>query len=199
MEVILLQRVEKLGQMGDVVSVKPGYARNYLIPKGFADRASQERIAQFEKIRKQLEAENLKLKTEAEAVAKKMAGLTLTFIRTAGDAGHLYGAIRTNDVSQAVTEAGFTITKDQVRIATPIKTLGLHEIGVALHPDISVPVRLNIALSEEEAKLQLQEEAKAAEKAEKKAKPAAKKAKKEEAAAESEAEAEQENKDSEEK
>ena len=155
MDVILLQRVEKLGQMGDIVTVKPGFARNYLIPKGFADRATKERLAHFETMKKQLEADNLKQKQDAEAVAKNMEGLTLTFIRSAGDTGHLYGSVRTQDIAESVIDAGFTIARTQVHIETPIKTLGLHTVYVILHPEVRVNVTLNIAKTDEEARNQL--------------------------------------------
>jgi large subunit ribosomal protein L9 len=158
MEVILLSRVEKLGQMGDVVSVKPGFARNYLIPKGFANRATPARIAEFEKMKIHLEAQNLKLRAEAEAISAKMLDLLITFIRSAGETGNLYGSVRTRDISDAVQEAGFTINKNQVHIEHPIKTLGLHTVYIILHPEVRVPIKLNIALSEEEALQQLQVE-----------------------------------------
>jgi LSU ribosomal protein L9P len=155
MDVILLQRVEKLGQMGDIVTVKPGFARNYLIPKGYADRATKERLAHFETMKKQLEAENLKQKQEADAVAKKMEGLTLTFIRSAGETAQLYGSVRPQDIAEGVIDAGFTISRTQVHIETPIKTLGLHTVYVVLHPEVRVAVTLNIAKTEEEARNQL--------------------------------------------
>lgn len=155
MDVILLRRVPKLGQMGDIVNVKPGYARNYLVPQGLADRATHERIEHFKHIKAQLEADNLKLKQDADKVATKMEGLTLTFIRTAAETGALYGSISTKEIAKAVTESGFTLTRKQVIIEKPIKSLGLHTIYVDLHPDVIVPVTLNIALTKEEARAQL--------------------------------------------
>ncbi len=170
MEVILLQRVEKLGIMGDIVTVKPGYARNHLIPKGFADRATKDRIEHFETMKKQFEAENLKKREEAQKIATKMKDLVLEFIRSAGDTGNLYGSIRRKDIAIAVTEAGYSIHKDQVQIPEPVKTIGLHTIEIQLHPEVSIPAILNIAMTAEEAKLQLRGETKEdVEKAEKKA------------------------------
>jgi large subunit ribosomal protein L9 len=151
MEIILRKRVEKLGQMGDVVNVKPGYARNFLLRRGLADIATREKIAEFETQRAQLEADNLQLKKEAEAVANKMQGLSINLVRPAGDTGLLYGSVRSKDIAEAVTAAGFTINRDQVRIQNPIKTLGLHQVQVSLHPEVSVAVTLAIALSEVEA------------------------------------------------
>lgn len=156
MEVILLKRVPKLGQMGDIVNVKPGYARNYLLPHGVADRATEERIKYFESVKTQLEAENLKAREDADKVAAKMQDLMLTFIRTAAETGALYGALSTREISDAVTEAGFTIERRQIMIEAPVKTLGLHTVYVVLHPEVHVPVTLNIALSQEEARAQLQ-------------------------------------------
>lgn len=166
MEVILLQRVEKLGQMGDIVSVKPGHARNHLIPKGFADRATKDRIAHFESMKKQFEADNLKKRDEAQKIASKMTDVVLEFIRPAGDTGNLYGSIRRKDIAVAVTEAGFSITKNQVQISEPVKTIGLHTIAIQLHPEVSTPVILNIAMTDEEAKMQLKGETPADEEAE---------------------------------
>ena len=160
MEVILLQRVDKLGMMGDIVTVKPGYARNFLIPKGFADRATKDRIEHFEQMKKQFEAENLKKREEAEKIASKMQDLVIEFIRSAGETGNLYGSIRRKDIALAVTEAGYSITKDQVQITEPVKTIGLHTIDIRLHPEVSTPVTLNVAMTEEEAKLQLRGETK---------------------------------------
>lgn len=151
MEVILLQRVEKLGQMGDVVRVRPGYARNYLIPQNIATRATKEKLDEFKQRRAQLEAQNLKLKKEAESVAEKMAGLMVVIIRQAGESGQLYGSVRPSDISEAVTKAGFTVFSHQVKLSEPIKTLGLSSVKVLLHPEVYVDVVLNIALSQEEA------------------------------------------------
>ncbi|NCP61782.1 MAG: 50S ribosomal protein L9 [Alphaproteobacteria bacterium] len=155
MEVILLQRVEKLGHMGEIVTVKPGYARNHLIPKGFADRATKDRIAHFEAMKKQFEADNIKKLDEAQSIAKKMEGLVVEFIRPAGDTGNLYGSIRRKDIAQAVSEAGFSISKSQVQIAEPVKHIGIHTVSIQLHPELSASVVVNVAMTSEEAKLQL--------------------------------------------
>ncbi len=154
MQIILLRRVEKLGQMGDVVAVKPGFARNFLLPKGYAVRASKENLAEFEAKRAQLEAENLKHKQDAEKVAAKMNGLSIVIIRAAGESGHLYGSIRPQDVAEQVTKEGFTINRTQVLLDQPIKELGLHKVRIALHPEVAEWITVNVALSEEEAKLQ---------------------------------------------
>lgn len=151
MRVILKQRVEKLGQMGDVVEVKAGYARNFLLPSGRADRATEQKIAEFEAQRAQLEAHNLALRQEAEAVASKMEGLKVILVRSAGESGHLYGSVRSTDLAEVVTAAGFTISKHQVRIEKPIKELGIHKICIVLHPEVNAKVTLNIGLTEEEA------------------------------------------------
>lgn len=155
MEVILLQRVEKLGQMGEIVTVKPGHARNHLIPKGYADRATKDRIAHFEAMKKQFEADNIKKLDEAQGIAKKMNGLVVEFIRSAGDTGNLYGSIRRKDIAQAVTEAGFSITKGQVQISEPVKHIGVHKIDIQLHPELLTSIIVNVAMTSEEAKLQL--------------------------------------------
>jgi large subunit ribosomal protein L9 len=151
MEVILLQRIGKLGQMGDVVTVKDGYARNYLLPQKKALRATDNNRKHFEAQRAQLEATNLEQKKEAEAVAAKLAGQTFTAIRTAGDTGQLYGSVSTRDISDAVTAGGFTISRNQVVMDKPIKALGLHKIQIQLHPEVTVEVTLNVARTEEEA------------------------------------------------
>ena len=154
MEVILLERVGRLGQMGDVVNVKDGYARNFLLPQKKALRATQENRARFETERAQLEANNLELRKEAEAVAEKLEGQIFVAIRSAGDTGQLYGSVSTRDIAQLVTEGGFTIERRQVVLERPIKTLGVHEINVALHPEVIVKVGLNVARSEDEAQRQ---------------------------------------------
>jgi len=154
MEIILLERIGRLGQMGDVVTVKDGYARNFLLPQKKALRATDKNRARFETQRAQLEANNLELKKEAEAVAKKLEGQIFTAIRSAGDTGQLYGSVSTRDISDLVTEGGFTIERRQVVMERPIKTLGLHDISVALHPEVLVKVMLNVARSEDEAKRQ---------------------------------------------
>lgn len=155
MEVILLERIEKLGQMGDVVQVKPGYARNYLLPQKKALRATKGNLEGFETHRGQLEADNLKRRDEAEAVAKTMQGLTVTLIRQAGDSGQLYGSVTARDIAAAVSEAGFTVDRGQVQQDRPIKALGMHPARVALHPEVDVIVTANVAQSDEEAEAQL--------------------------------------------
>ncbi len=141
MQVILLQRIGRLGQMGDVVNVKDGYARNFLLPQKKALRATEDNRAHFESQRAQLEANNLELKKEAEAVAEKLEGKIFVAIRSAGDTGQLYGSVATRDIAEAVTAGGFTIDRQQVILERPIKTLGLHKTRVALHPEVIVNVR----------------------------------------------------------
>ena len=154
MDVILLERIEKLGQMGDVVAVKPGFARNFLLPQKKALRATKENIELFETRRAQLEAENLSRKTEAEAVAEKLGGLSVTLIRQAGDSGQLYGSVTARDLSDAVTEAGVTIARQQVQLDKAIKVLGIYPVRVRLHPEVIVEVTANVARSTEEAEQQ---------------------------------------------
>ncbi|MGP6085912.1 50S ribosomal protein L9 [Antarctobacter jejuensis] len=154
MQVILLERVAKLGQMGDVVDVKPGFARNYLLLQGKALTASKENIAQFEEQKAQLEARNLETKTEAEALAERLGGQQFVVIRQASDGGNLYGSVTTRDAAEVATAEGFTIDRKQVLIRTPIKELGLHEVEVHLHPEVMVAITLNVARSPEEAELQ---------------------------------------------
>lgn len=154
MQVILLERIGRLGQMGDVVTVKDGYARNFLLPQKKALRATQENIAHFETQRAQLEANNLERRKDAEAVAAKLEGKTFTAIRSAGDTGQLYGSVSTRDLADAITAGGFTIDRRQVVLERPIKTLGLHETKVQLHPEVIVKVTINVARSEEEAERQ---------------------------------------------
>lgn len=154
MEVILLQRIGKLGQMGDVVNVKDGYARNFLLPQKKALRATKDNLARFEQQRAQLEANNLELKGEAQAVAEKLAGKSFIAIRQAGDTGQLYGSVSTRDMAEVITAGGFTVERRQVVLDRPIKTLGLHDISIALHPEVVVKVTLNIARSEDEAQRQ---------------------------------------------
>ena len=154
MQVILMERIEKLGQMGDQVNVKPGYARNFLLPKGKAVRATNSNKERFEKDRAQLEAENLKLKSEAEAVAGKMDGVKIILVRQAGDGGQLYGSVNARDVADTLKEDGFTVGRNQVRLDQPIKTLGLHSVLVSLHPEVSVSITANVARSVEEAEIQ---------------------------------------------
>ena len=154
MQVILMERIEKLGLMGEVVNVKPGYARNYLLPQGKARRATQDNIALFEQQRGQLEAENLKRRDEAEKVGARLEGLTVTLIRQAGESGQLYGSVNARNLAEAVTEAGFTITHEQVSRDHSIKTLGLHPIQIRLHPEVSATIAANVARSEAEAETQ---------------------------------------------
>lgn len=154
MEVILLERVEKLGQMGDIVRVKPGFARNYLLPREKALRATEANKKAFETTRAQLEADNLKRRQEADAVGAKLDGLTVDLIRQAGEAGHLYGSVNARDIAGAVTDAGFSINRGQVALTSPIKTLGLFDVIVSLHPEVSVSVTVNVARTAEEAAIQ---------------------------------------------
>jgi large subunit ribosomal protein L9 len=152
--VVLLERIEKLGQMGQVVNVKPGFARNYLLPQKKAMRATKANLAYFETQRAQLEAANLNRKAEAEVVAAKLGGLRVVVIRQAGESGQLYGSVSSRDIAHAVTEAGFTIERHQVALDHTIKTLGLHQIRVALHPEVAVTISANVAQSAEEAEMQ---------------------------------------------
>ena len=153
-ELILLERVEKLGQMGQLVKVKPGYARNYLLPQKKAMRATKENLTYFERQRAQLEANNLQRRTEATEVGGKIEGLTVVIIRQAGESGQLYGSVSARDIADAVTGAGFTIEKRQVVLDRPIKNLGLHVVKVVLHPEVSVTITANVAQSAEEAEMQ---------------------------------------------
>ncbi|AQU86886.1 50S ribosomal protein L9 [Komagataeibacter xylinus] len=153
-ELILLQRVEKLGQMGEIVTVKPGYARNFLLPQGKAIRANAHNRERFERERVQLEAQNLKNREEAERLSERMHGLSVILIRQAGDSGSLYGSVTTRDIAEAATKAGLTITRNQVILPEPIKQLGLYDVSVALHPEVSMQVTVNVARSEEEAERQ---------------------------------------------
>jgi len=151
MEVILLERMGRLGQIGDVVTVKDGYARNFLLPQGKALRASDANRERFESERTQLEAHDLERKGEAEAVAEKLNGKSFIVIRQAGDNGQLYGSVSTRDIATAVTEGGFTIERRQVQLDKPIKMLGLHEVRVALHGEVVPHVVVNVARTEDEA------------------------------------------------
>ena len=153
-ELILLERVEKLGQMGQLVKVKPGFARNYLLPQKKALRATKENLAYFESQRAQLEANNLQRKSEATEIGGKLEGLTVVIVRQAGESGQLYGSVSARDIADGVTEAGFTIEKRQVVLERPIKTLGLHPVKIVLHPEVSVTVTANVAQSAEEAEMQ---------------------------------------------
>lgn len=154
MDVILLERVAKLGQMGDVVSVKDGYARNYLLPQKKALRATPENIKAFEAQKAQLEARNLETRKEAEAMAERLAGQQFVVLRSASETGALYGSVSPRDAAEAATEAGFSLDRRQVALTKPIKELGLHEVVVNLHPEVSVTIVINVARSLEEAELQ---------------------------------------------
>jgi large subunit ribosomal protein L9 len=151
MEVILLERIEKLGQMGDVVNVKPGFARNFLLPQKKALRASKDNLVFFEKQRVQLEALNLKRRDEAQAVADKMNGLSVLMVRQAGESGQLYGSVSGKDVADAIKAAGYTVERRQVNLDNPIKTLGTYAVRVSLHPEVNLTVTVNVARSQEEA------------------------------------------------
>ena len=155
MQIILLERIEKLGQMGDLVNVKPGYARNYLLPQGKALRANKTNMERFETERSQREADNLTQRSEAEAEAKKMDGLAVNMVRAASEMGQLFGSVTSRDIADAVTETGFSIDRSQVVMDRAIKTLGLTEARVRLHPEVSVSVIVNIARSLAEAETQL--------------------------------------------
>ena len=154
MQVILLERVAKLGQMGDVVNVKPGYARNYLLPQGKALRASDDNIKSFEHRKAELEAQNLETRKEAQAVADKLDDASYVVIRQASDGGALYGSVSPRDVADLLAEAGVQVEKRQIVIATPIKTLGLHKALINLHPEVEVEIGLNVARTVEEAEVQ---------------------------------------------
>lgn len=154
MQVILLERVESLGQMGDVVTVRPGYARNFLLPRQKALRATAENVRYFDGQKKVLEAENLKRREEAEKVAKKADGLKVVVIRQASEAGQLYGSVTARDIADAIEAKGVKVGKEQVRMERAYKLLGLYPVKVALHPEVIVEVTLNIARSAEEAKIQ---------------------------------------------
>jgi large subunit ribosomal protein L9 len=154
MDVILLERVEKLGQMGDVVKVKDGYARNYLLPRQKALRATKQNLTRFESGRVELETQNLERRNEAEAVAGKMDGTRVVLVRQASDMGQLYGSVSARDVAEALAEAGFQTGRQQVVMDRPIKTLGIHSLRVVLHPEVVVTVEANVARSEAEAEQQ---------------------------------------------
>jgi large subunit ribosomal protein L9 len=154
MEVILLERIEKLGQMGDTVRVKPGFARNYLLPQKKALRATKDNMARFEHQRADLEARNLERRKEAEQVAVKMEGVSVVLVRQAGDTGQLYGSVSARDVMEGLEAANMKIERRQVVLDRPIKTLGVHKVRIALHPEVSVSVDVNVARSEAEAEAQ---------------------------------------------
>ncbi len=154
MQVILLERIERLGKMGDVVKVKPGFARNFLLPLKKALRATPENLAYFETQRTRLEAVNQTHREEAEAAAKRLDGQTVVLLRQAGESGQLYGSVTTRDIGTALAEAGFTIERRQVNLAAPIKALGIYPVRIALHPEVAATVSVNVAKSGEEADAQ---------------------------------------------
>lgn len=154
MQVVLLERVEKLGQMGEVVKVKNGFARNFLLPRGKALRATKANIEQFEAQRAQLEARNLERKGEAGKVASKLDGKVFAVLRQAGETGLLYGSVNTRDIAAAVTEGGYSIDRNQVVLDTPIKTVGMHEVKIQLHPEVRSKITLNVARNADEAERQ---------------------------------------------
>lgn len=154
MQVILLERVAKLGQMGEVVKVKDGFARNFLLPQGKALRANAANIAKFEGQKAQLETRNLETRTEAAKLAETLDGATFIVIRSASDGGALYGSVTTRDAAEAATDGGFSVNKGQVVLNAPIKELGIHDVSVVLHPEVTATIRLNVARSPEEAELQ---------------------------------------------
>ncbi len=154
MNVILLERIERLGQMGDVVSVKPGFARNFLLPQKKALRATDQNKKAFEAQRAQLEAVNLERRSEAEDIAGRMDGLSVVIVRQASDSDQLYGSVTVRNIAQAISDAGFTVDSKQVQLDRPIKTVGIHEVAVRLHPEVKVTVKANVARSQDEAEMQ---------------------------------------------
>jgi len=154
MEVILLQRVAKLGQMGEVVRVKDGFARNFLLPQGKALRATKDNRAKFEGMKAQLEASNLELKKDADVVAAKLNGKSFIVVRQASDVGQLFGSVSARDIAALATEGGFTVDRNQIQLQLPIKTIGLHTVPVALHPEVEVTITINVARNAEEAERQ---------------------------------------------
>jgi large subunit ribosomal protein L9 len=154
MEVILLERIAKLGQMGETVNVRPGYARNFLLARGKAMRATEGNKAHFENQRAQLEARNLERRQEAEAVGEKLNGQSFIILRQSGETGVLYGSVSTRDLAEVMTQGGFSVDRNQIAIHQPIKTLGMHKVPVALHPEVEVNVTINVARSPEEAERQ---------------------------------------------
>ncbi len=156
MQVVLLERIEKLGQIGDIVSVKPGYARNFLLLKGKALRATSGNLARFETERSQIEARNLEKKSEAEAVSGKLDGAAFIVIRQAGDSGQLYGSVSARDIAEVATADGYSLDKGQVVLNAPIKMIGLHDVTVRLHADVRCAITVNVARTDDEARLQAQ-------------------------------------------
>jgi|TARA_B100001559_G_scaffold181447_1_gene151811 large subunit ribosomal protein L9 len=155
MEVILLERIEKLGQMGDVVKVKDGFARNFLLPQKKALRASEDNLAYFEKEKVTLEANNLKQKQEAEVILKKLDNFNLIIIRQAGETGQLYGSVNTNDIKTSLDENGFIVEKNQIKLVKPIKELGVHNVSVKLHPEVQATISVIISRTDAEAEILL--------------------------------------------
>lgn len=154
MQVILLERIAKLGQLGEEVRVRDGYARNFLLPNGKALRATAENRAKFEGLRTQLEARNVESKNEAQKLGDKLGGQTVVLIRQAGETGQLYGSVTGRDIAESLTQAGFTVSRNQIVLNTPLKTIGLHEIPVSLHPEVEVKITANVARSAAEAERQ---------------------------------------------
>ncbi|WP_439575358.1 50S ribosomal protein L9 [Phreatobacter sp.] len=155
MDVILLERIAKLGQMGEVVAVRPGYARNFLLPGGKALRATEANRKKFDSMKAQLEARNLELKNEAQTVAERLDGTSYSVIRQAGETGQLYGSVSPRDITDLVTAAGITISRSMVEMNTPIKTIGLHRVVVSLHPEVTATITVNVARSNAEAERQI--------------------------------------------
>ncbi len=151
MKIILLERITKLGQMGDEVTVKDGYARNFLLPKGKALRSTKANAARFEVERAQLEARNLERKSEAEAIAVKLDGNAFVAIRSAGETGQLYGSVAARDIAATLEENGFTVGRNQIELTAPIKTIGMHDVRIILHPEVDAGISINVARSDEEA------------------------------------------------
>ncbi|MBS4083087.1 MAG: 50S ribosomal protein L9 [Rhizobiales bacterium] len=154
MEVILLERVAKLGQIGETVKVKDGFARNFLLPNGKALRATEANKKKFEGMKAQIQAQNLERKNEAEAVAKKVDGKSVILVRQAGETGQLYGSVSTRDIADALTKDGTTVERRQIVLNAPIKTIGLHVLPVALHPEVEVKITVNVARTPDEAERQ---------------------------------------------
>ena len=154
MEVILLERIARLGQMGDVVRVRDGYARNFLLPQGKALRANEESRKRFDAERVQLEARNLERRQEAEAVAAKLEGQVFVLVRQAGETGQLYGSVTARDLTDAIDAGGFSVSRSQVDLNQPIKTIGMHRVVIALHPEVEAHIVANVARSEDEAERQ---------------------------------------------
>ncbi len=154
MEVILLERISRLGQMGETVKVRDGFARNFLLPQGKALRANEANKKRFEGQRAQLEARNLERKSEAAKIAEQLDGKSFTVVRTAGETGQLYGSVSTRDIAELLTAEGFTVGRNQVELNHPIKTIGLTNVAIALHPEVEVTVTLNVARTADEAERQ---------------------------------------------